>query len=91
MSLKKTFIKVLTPSKPWTKYHGMKGTKRFSPAKLRDARGDRAAEELAVAAGVTLQTVRNWEQGKGEPDATPLMRIAALLEKPLDYFFEQVA
>jgi transcriptional regulator with XRE-family HTH domain len=65
-------------------------TRRFSPTRLREARGSRSREEIAVAAGVTLQTVRNWEAGKGEPDATPLAAIGDLTEKPLDFFYESM-
>lgn len=61
---------------------------KFSPVRLRAARGERSIEELAVAAQVSSVTIRNWEAGRGEPDASPLAGIAAFVGKPLDYFFE---
>lgn len=65
----------------------MKPPTKFSPARLKEARGARSVEELAAAAGVSHQTVRNWEAGLGEPDATPLKRIAELTGKSMDFFF----
>lgn len=59
----------------------------FNPKRLRKARGERSFEEIAAAAGVTHQTVRNWEAGKGEPDASALNGIARLTGYPLEFFF----
>jgi transcriptional regulator with XRE-family HTH domain len=44
-------------------------------------------EQIAAAAGVTSMTVRNWEAGKGEPDATPLAAIAKATGRSLKFFF----
>ncbi len=61
---------------------------RFSPARLREARGDRSVEVLAAVAGVSAMTIRNWEAGRGEPDATPLKSIADFVTRPMEWFFE---
>jgi len=61
---------------------------RFIPSRLREARADLSLEALAAAAGVTRQTIMNWESGRGEPDASDLAAIAALTGRPLDFFFE---
>lgn len=60
---------------------------KFNPRRLTQARGDRSFEEIAAAADVSHQTARNWEAGKGQPDATALNAIARLTGKPLDFFF----
>ena len=60
---------------------------RFSGARLRQGRGERRIEEIAVVAGVSVQTVRRWESDAAIPDATELARIARLLGKPIDWFF----
>lgn len=62
-------------------------TSRFSPERLTSARGDRRREALAAAAGVSTDTIKNWEKGVCEPDASKLKAIADLTGKPLDYFF----
>jgi transcriptional regulator with XRE-family HTH domain len=65
-------------------------TTRFRPDRLRRARaqlGDRSITTVAAAANVTEQTVRNWEAGKSEPDASQLAAIAKLTGKSLDFFF----
>ena len=66
---------------------------RFDPARLRQAReaAVRTFEEIAVACGVSSMTVRNWEAGKGEPDAGDLGKIAAVCGRPLAYFYEKEA
>jgi transcriptional regulator with XRE-family HTH domain len=66
-------------------------TKRFSPTRLRQARGEQRVEALAVAADVSTQTIRNWEAGQGEPDASKLAALAAFLRKPMGFFFEDAA
>lgn len=60
---------------------------RFSPERLREAREGISITQIAAAAEVTETTVRNWEAGRGEPDATPLGRIAQLTGKALDFFY----
>ncbi len=60
---------------------------KFSAERLRAARGDRRPEELALAADVSAQTIRNWENGTYEPDATSLARIAAHLGVAIESFF----
>lgn len=67
-------------------FHGVNAT-TFQPRRLREARGKRSFEEIAAVAGVSHQTVRNWESGRFEPDASQLAAIAALTGKPLDFFF----
>lgn len=63
-------------------------TRQFSPARLREARGEKfSPEDIASACGVSKQTVHNWERGKGEPDATPLAAIASLTGRSMDFFF----
>lgn len=43
--------------------------------------------KLAVACGVTPQTIQNWEQGTHVPGANSLVEMAFCLEKPVEYFF----
>lgn len=65
----------------------------FIPARLREARlacGHRT-EAVAVAAGVSAVTVRNWEAGRCEPRISQMAAIAALLGRSMDFFFEQGA
>jgi transcriptional regulator with XRE-family HTH domain len=64
-------------------------TRRFDNNRLRQARGERPVEALALAAEVTARTITNWEAGKSEPDASQLAAIAALTDKPLDFFFSR--
>ncbi len=61
----------------------------FNPARLREARGERSLTVVAACVGVTENTIRNWESGKYEPDASQLAAIAALTGKPLDFFFRR--
>jgi transcriptional regulator with XRE-family HTH domain len=72
------------------RYRALQG-KKFSCRRLVEARAERRREEIAVAAGVATDTVRRWELGKAEPDASKLAAIAAFTGKPLDFFFEKVA
>lgn len=60
---------------------------KFSPERLREARGTHSMEEIAAAVGVTRQTIGNWEAGTGEPPATALAAIAALTGHALGFFF----
>jgi len=69
-------------------------SRRFDPERLKAARrllGRGAYTRMAVVSGVSEQTVRNWAQGKSEPDATQLHAIADLTGKPLDFFFRNAA
>lgn len=59
---------------------------RFIPTRLAKARGARRVEEIAAVAGVTHQTVRNWEAGKGEPNLSQIAAIANLTGHPIDFF-----
>jgi transcriptional regulator with XRE-family HTH domain len=52
----------------------------------RSIRGFESDQELALAAGVHLQTLQNWMYGKTTPRPSELSKVAAALEKPLDYF-----
>lgn len=58
-------------------------------ARIRTARkaaGYRNAESLAVALGVSHRTIQRWEANEGEPSIARLRQIAALTEKPLEFF-----
>ncbi len=59
----------------------------FDPERLRKARGDLSFEAIAAAAGVSANTVRNWESGLHEPTASALAKISKLTGKPFDFFF----
>jgi len=63
---------------------------RFDPKRLSTARAGMSFEAIASAVGVTAQTIRNWEAGKSEPDASNLGTIAAVTGKALDFFFVEV-
>lgn len=65
--------------------------KSFNPARLKDARGDRRIELVAGVAGVSSQTIRNWESGRSVPDADSLAAIAHFLRKPISYFFTRAS
>ena len=60
----------------------------FSGRKIREVRGDRPVEEIALAAGVTAASIRNWESGRYQPDASALARIAAHLGVSMEILFE---
>ena len=62
---------------------------KFSPERLREARGNRSIEELAFAAGVSAQSIRNWEAGKHEPAASTLAALAKYLGRPMEFFISQ--
>ena len=63
--------------------------KRFSATKLRRARGQRSVEELAAIAGVSHQTIRNWEKGKGEPKGRQVIELAKILGRSVESFYEK--
>lgn len=63
--------------------------KRFNPAALTEARGDRRREFLAAVAGVSTETIRRWELGDSEPDASRLAAIADATGKDLEFFFTE--
>lgn len=65
--------------------------KRFDGARLRQARGEKQIEAVALAAGVSTQTVRRWETGETEPDASKLALVAAFLGIPMDALFSEAA
>jgi len=56
--------------------------------KLKEARGDRRPEEAAVAIGVSMQTILNWEAGRSEPTSGRLQKLANFYGVPITYFFE---
>ena len=66
-------------------------TIRFDPTRLREARGDRRREEIAVVVGVSTYTIENWGGGRSEPNATPLAMLASYLCRPLEFFFTEAA
>lgn len=59
----------------------------FNPKKLTQARGELSLEAIAAAAGVSANTIRNWESGQHEPSASALKAIVDLTGKPFDFFF----
>jgi len=65
--------------------------KRFSPEKLKEARGDRSISDLASIINVSRQTLARWENGEGEPDASDLAEIAAATGKSLEDFYSEAA
>lgn len=66
---------------------------RYSHEKLRAARTEQALmlEDLAVAARVSAQTIRRWENGEGAPDAEQLGAIANATGKSVSFFYTAVA
>ena len=62
----------------------------FNPERLREARNGRQIEEIAVATRRAVSTIRSWERGETEPRASDLAVIAALIRKPISWFFEPV-
>lgn len=72
------------------------GHRHFSPARLKtarehSARGRLSYERVAGFLGRNHQTIRNWESGVSEPNASDLAGLAVVTGKPLDYFFEKGA
>ena len=63
-------------------------SKRLNPNKLKQARGERSPESIAAELGVSVATIRNYENGNFEPTATRLYLLAEILGKPLEWFFE---
>jgi len=65
---------------------------RFSPAKLRAARGRSGLSQNAVArraAGFEVDALRNWEQGGTAPKGAALLELADILEvDPRELFDE---
>ena len=69
---------------------------RFSPTefgRLIDARADGSPkcvfiEEIATAADVTPQTVRNWRLGKSEPTVTAACAVASVLRVGIEDLIE---
>ena len=61
----------------------------FEPSKLSTARSEKGMkpEVLAYKAGVTRQTIDNYERGKTSPPADVLSKIALALDKPINFFF----
>lgn len=62
------------------------------PRKLRqliDERNDVTQEKLAMAIGVTRQTIGNWCSGESVPDALRLVTIADYFEVPIDWLLRE--
>lgn len=43
------------------------------------------AEKAAVELGVSITTLYGWERGDTSPDATKLVQMSVLYNKPVDY------
>lgn len=56
--------------------------------KLRDAKG-LTDSAVAQASGVTQSTFSDWKSGRSKPKTEKLIKIAAVLEVPLETFFEE--
>lgn len=54
---------------------------------LRDRKGLTDAA-VAQASGITPSTFSDWKSGRSNPKTEKLMKIAAVLEVPLEAFFE---
>lgn len=63
----------------------------FSPKRLREARGMKRREEIAVVARVSVETIRRWESGAYVPDAEQLAAIASATGKDISFFFRRAA
>lgn len=63
----------------------------FDPGKLRQARLDAGLtqNELSLTSGIALRNITRWESGHYAPRAKWLIRLAAVLDKPPDYFFPE--
>lgn len=59
----------------------------FRPDRLTEARGEHSLEWVAVAVGCSKETVRRWEAGTHEPDASALKKISEATGRELDFFF----
>jgi transcriptional regulator with XRE-family HTH domain len=72
----------------------MARTKRYQRlgARIRQAREDAglSRELLAVTTHTSYSSIVNYELGEQEPRFTALARIAAVTDKPLDWFAEAV-
>ena len=55
----------------------------------RKAAGYSNPESFAVALNVSASTMQRWETDKSEPTISRLREIAALTERPLQYFIGQ--
>lgn len=55
---------------------------------LRDRKGMTDAA-VAQASGITPSTFSDWKSGRSKPKTEKLMKIAAVLEVPLEAFFEE--
>lgn len=56
-------------------------------ARLREARGDRSAAEVAAAIDVTVQTYYRWEIGKIAVPHARFQRVAEVLGVPWEELF----
>ena len=55
---------------------------------IRDRKGMTDAA-VAQASGITPSTFSDWKSGRSKPKTEKLMKIAAVLEVPLEAFFEE--
>ena len=55
---------------------------------LRDRKGMTDAA-VAQASGITPSTFSDWKSGRSKPKTEKLIKIAAVLEVPLETFFEE--
>ena len=58
---------------------------RLNLQKIRKKRGFKTQDALAEALDVSVETVRNWEQGRTLPELGTLYRICSLLDCDIDY------
>jgi len=66
--------------------------KRFDGRRIRVAReaSTMSRARLADMIKVTARSIWNWEQGRYFPDADELPALAAALQKPVEWFFEEL-
>jgi transcriptional regulator with XRE-family HTH domain len=62
-----------------------------SRARERRVASGMSQSELALACGVTFQQIQKYENGANRISASRLWQFAAVLGKPLDWFFEGLA
>ena len=65
----------------------MKRSLRDKLGELRRNAGYKTQDSFAQALDVSLETVRNWEQGKTLPEYNALLQICLLLDCSIDYLF----
>ena len=59
---------------------------RFVPDKLREARGDKPAAEIARVLNVSRQRYYAYETGQDKPPPDMIVRMCLFFEKPIEFF-----